>query len=80
MVNPKHLPARVNQHVAIVRVCPSEAEAKFVFYTINSPHHKSRLLALAQGGAHAIEPDEGKAAFERFRRAVETVLRVGDYI
>ena len=51
MVNPKHLPARVNQHVAIVRVCPSEAEAKFVFYTINSPHHKSRLLALAQGGA-----------------------------
>jgi type I restriction enzyme S subunit len=51
MVDPKFLPARVNQHVAIVRVRPDVADAKFVFYCINSPHFKSRLFALAQGGA-----------------------------
>jgi type I restriction enzyme S subunit len=47
----KYLPARVNQHVAIVRVRPQVADAKFVLYCINSLHFKKRLLALAQGGA-----------------------------
>jgi type I restriction enzyme, S subunit len=51
LVNSNYLPARVNQHVAIVRVRPDVADARFVFYCINSPHFKSRLLALAQGGA-----------------------------
>ncbi len=51
MVSPKYLPARVNQHVAIVRVRPDHADARFVLYCINSLHFKSRLLALAQGGA-----------------------------
>jgi type I restriction enzyme S subunit len=51
LTNPKFLPARVNQHVAIVRVRPVAADARFVLYCINSPHFKSRLLALAQGGA-----------------------------
>ena len=51
MVPPRLLPARVNQHVAIVRVQPQLADPKFVFYCINSTHFKSRLLALAQGGA-----------------------------
>jgi len=51
LTNPKFMPARVNQHVAIVRVCPEVADARFVLYCINSLHFKSRLLALAQGGA-----------------------------
>jgi len=51
LTNPKFLPARVNQHVAIVRVRPDVADARFVLYCINSLHFKSRLLALAQGGA-----------------------------
>jgi type I restriction enzyme S subunit len=51
MVSPKYLPARVNQHVAIVRIRPDEADARFVLYCINSPHLKSSLLTLAQGGA-----------------------------
>lgn len=50
LTNPKFLPARVNQHVAIVRVRPEVADARFVLYCINSLHFKSRLLALAQGG------------------------------
>jgi type I restriction enzyme S subunit len=51
LANPKFLPARVNQHVAIVRVRPDVADARFVLYCINSMDFKSRLLALAQGGA-----------------------------
>jgi type I restriction enzyme S subunit len=51
LTNPKFLPARVNQHVAIVRVRPDVTDARFVLYCINSLHFKSRLLALAQGGA-----------------------------
>ena len=51
LTNPKFLPTRVNQHVAIVRVRPDVADARFVLYCINSLHFKSRLLALAQGGA-----------------------------
>lgn len=51
MVPPKLLPARVNQHVAIVRVSPLLANHYYVFYCINSPQYKNRLLGLAQGGA-----------------------------
>ena len=51
LVPQRFLPARVNQHIAIVRVRPQIADAKFVLYCINSLHFKGRLLALAQGGA-----------------------------
>jgi type I restriction enzyme S subunit len=51
LVDRKFLPARVNQHVAIIRVRPELADPRFVLYCINSPHFKTRLLALAQGGA-----------------------------
>jgi type I restriction enzyme S subunit len=51
LTDPKYLPARVNQHVALVRLRPDIADARFVLYCINSLHFKSRLLALAQGGA-----------------------------
>jgi type I restriction enzyme, S subunit len=45
------VPARVNQHVSIVRVAEGKADARFVFYTLNSRRYKQHLLALAQGGA-----------------------------
>jgi type I restriction enzyme, S subunit len=45
------LPARVNQHVAIVRVNPNLANHFYVLYCINSHHYKNYLLTLAQGGA-----------------------------
>ncbi len=51
MVPESVLPARVNQHVAILRVDETKAHNKFVYYSINSPHYKHHLLALAQGGA-----------------------------
>ncbi len=51
MVPQRLLPARVNQHVAIVRAAPNLAVPGFVFYCINSPRYKHHLLTLAQGGA-----------------------------
>ena len=51
MVPVSVLPARVNQHVAIVRVDEKKAHGKFVYFCINSPRYKHHLLTLAQGGA-----------------------------
>jgi len=51
MVQERVLPARVNQHVAIVRIDKAKADPCYVLYCINSPHYKDHLLAIAQGGA-----------------------------
>ena len=49
---PEHLlPARVNQHVSLVRIDPNHADPHYVLYCINSPVYKHQLLTLAQGGA-----------------------------
>ena len=49
---PEHLlPARVNQHVSLVRVDPNLADSHYVLYCLNSPVYKHQLLTLAQGGA-----------------------------
>jgi type I restriction enzyme S subunit len=45
------LPARVNQHVAILRPDPRILDGRFLNYVLVSPRHKGRLLAIAQGGA-----------------------------
>jgi type I restriction enzyme S subunit len=45
------LPARVNQHVSIIRIKKNIADPYFVLYSINSDYYKHRLLSLAQGGA-----------------------------
>lgn len=49
---PSHLlPARVNQHVAIVRADLTRASPFYLLDAINSEGRKSQLLAFAQGGA-----------------------------
>lgn len=45
------LPARVNQHVAIVRAKSATIDPFFLLDSINSDHNKQRLLGIAQGGA-----------------------------
>lgn len=45
------LPARVNQHVAIVRANPASIDPFFLLDSINNDHNKQRLLGIAQGGA-----------------------------
>lgn len=44
-------PARVNQHVAIIRVSDSGVSPEYVLYTLISHVGKTRLLNIAQGGA-----------------------------
>lgn len=50
-VVPDVLPARVNQHVAIIRPKPDFIDARFLRYALVSPHMQGRLLALASAGA-----------------------------
>ena len=45
------LPARVNQHVAIIRPDPAKLDARFLRYVLASPSYQSQLLALASAGA-----------------------------
>ena len=51
MVPTEILPARVNQHVSIIRVDNSKANPKYVLFFINSPSYKSYLLGLSASGA-----------------------------
>jgi type I restriction enzyme S subunit len=51
MVPDSVLPARVNQHVSLVRIDPVKADPHYVLSCINSPRYKAELLAIAQGGA-----------------------------
>ncbi len=45
------LPARVNQHVAIIRLNQDKILSKFAYYSLVSSKNKQRLLSIAQGGA-----------------------------
>lgn len=45
------LPARVNQHVAIIRPDPTKLHARFLRFFLVSPAMQARLLALASAGA-----------------------------
>lgn len=51
MVDPSILPARVNQHVAIIRVDSEHFEQSFLFYVLASPAWKQLLLKIAGSGA-----------------------------
>jgi type I restriction enzyme S subunit len=45
------LPARVNQHVAIIRADEAKVSPHYLLDAINSDFHKQQLLSYAQGGA-----------------------------
>ena len=50
-VDPGILPARVNQHVAIIRPKPDKLDAKFLRYYLASPEVQSMLLSWADSGS-----------------------------
>ncbi len=50
-VDPRVLPARVNQHVAIVRPDPNVLDARYLRYFLVSPAMQAHLLSLAGAGA-----------------------------
>jgi type I restriction enzyme S subunit len=51
MVPERHLPARVNQHVMIIRIDTTLVDPSFVLCAINSDQRKRQLLSYAQVGA-----------------------------
>jgi type I restriction enzyme, S subunit len=51
MAPERYLPARVNQHVMIVRVDPDKADPFFVHKAINSDERKRQMLSYAQKGS-----------------------------
>lgn len=46
-----YLPARVNQHVAIIRVDSRKLESRYLLYYLTSPEMQSYMLGVAGGGA-----------------------------
>jgi len=50
-VDTEFLPARVNQHVAIIRTQSDVLDARFLRYALVSPEMQANLLALASAGA-----------------------------
>ena len=50
-VDSKSLPARVNQHVCIIRPKKDKLDARFLKYLLLEPNYKSFLLTLASAGA-----------------------------
>ena len=50
-VNPRVLPARVNQHVAIIRPNPKELNPQFLRYFLVSPAMQAQMLSWAHAGA-----------------------------
>jgi len=51
IVDANALPARVNQHVSIIRADPNEFSQRFLLYALLDPKMKARLLAIAGAGA-----------------------------
>jgi type I restriction enzyme S subunit len=51
MAPERYLPARVNQHVMIIRIDAEKADAFFVHKAINSDERKRQLLSYAQKGS-----------------------------
>ena len=65
MAPERYLPARVNQHVMIIRVDTEKADPFFVHKAINSDERKRQLLSYARKGStrEALTKDE-MARFE----------------
>lgn len=75
MAPERYLPARVNQHVMIIRINREKADPYFVHKTINSDMQKRRLLSYAQkGSTREALTKEMIAAFE-IVLPVDTLVR-----
>lgn len=80
MAPTRRLPARVNQHVMILRVDPDKSNPFFVHAALNSDERKRQLLSYAQKGStrEALTKD----TLERFEipsPPAELVNRFGDF-
>jgi type I restriction enzyme S subunit len=75
MAPERYLPARVNQHVLIIRVDPQRADPFLVHKAINSDERKRQLLSYAQkGSTREALTKEMMASFE-VRLPTEALMR-----
>lgn len=51
LASSKYLPARVNQHVAIIRPKPTAFDSRFLRYFLASPYQQDLMLGLSAAGA-----------------------------
>ena len=71
------LPARVNQHVLIIRTDPEKCDPYWLSYALASPYYKACLLNLAGGGAtREALTKGGMKAFEVALPAIQVQRRV----
>lgn len=79
MAPERFVPARVNQHVMIIRVDPSKASPCFVHAAINSEERKRQLLSYAQkGSTREALTKEGLSNFEITLPPPELVAHFGE--
>ncbi|MCI1188028.1 restriction endonuclease subunit S [Hymenobacter sp. DH14] len=75
------LPARVNQHVAIIRIDPEKADARFIALMLSSAYHKTRLLNIAStGGTREALTKEDLELFELPLPTPLEQRRIGDLL
>jgi type I restriction enzyme S subunit len=77
----EYIPARVNQHVAIIRPNPKEFDASFLRYFLASPQHQELMLGLASAGAtrnaltkQMIESFEVPCPEMRLQKSISSIL------
>ena len=76
----RHVPARVNQHVMIVRADPELADPFFVHASINSDERKRQLLGYAQkGSTREALTKEMVSAFEIVLPTEELMGQFGEF-
>jgi type I restriction enzyme S subunit len=79
MAPERFVPARVNQHVMIIRVDPSKSSPFFVHAAINSEERKRQLLSYAQkGSTREALTKEGLSNFEITMPSPELVAHFGE--
>ena len=70
-------PARVNQHVAIIRLDSLTITAEYLLYTLISNNGKARLLSTAQGGA--TREALTKVDIEKFKIVVPPIKVINNF-
>ena len=77
----KFLPARVNQHVAIIRPDDKQFDSRFVRYLLSSPSYQNTLLSIAAVGATRDALTKGMIEkLEVLKPPLEQQVKIANYL
>jgi type I restriction enzyme S subunit len=77
----KFLPARVNQHVAIIRPDDKQFDSRFVRYLLSSPSYQNTLLSIAAVGATRNALTKGMIEkLEVLKPPLEQQVKIANYL